>query len=268
MHEDESSPDGAGTGCNVQKRCVEAKSQHGEKTSRSRSRSPLHVSHTLLQSSRFPHQRSHSPRQRSLIPRQRSRSSSQRSRYPRDSIPHQQSHTPCQRSRSPYQRSHSPYQRSLTPRQSSHSSSQRSHTLRYSPPHQLSHFSHWWSHTPRRRNQHREGGDLFLLDNGKFQRRVLYLLAAIREKLSQVGQNCEPPDTQFHLEKINSRRELKNLEGHLADEGKKNLMSSYKPVDGHDEHGWHRAKESFWQNTALPSYNRCSTAVKTTIIRG
>ena len=34
------------------------------------------------------------------------------------------------------------------------------------------------------------------------------------------------------------------------------LQSSYKQVDGYNEHGWHRAKESLWQNTAQPSYNR------------
>ncbi|XP_078109943.1 uncharacterized protein LOC144520128 [Sander vitreus] len=32
------------------------------------------------------------------------------------------------------------------------------------------------------------------------------------------------PQTLFHLEKMNSRRELKNLERQLADEGKKNMM--------------------------------------------
>ncbi|KAK3544053.1 hypothetical protein QTP86_000397 [Hemibagrus guttatus] len=42
--------------------------------------------------------------------------------------------------------------------------------------------------------------------NHKFQRRVLYLLADIWTKLSQVGQNYEPPSSHFHLEKINSRR--------------------------------------------------------------
>ena len=64
----------------------------------------------------------------------------------------------------------------------------------------------------------------------EFQRRVLYLLADIREKLSQVGQNCEPPDSQFHLVKMNSRRELKNLEGQLADKGKKNQFNYARPI--------------------------------------
>ncbi|KAK3565924.1 hypothetical protein QTP86_021448, partial [Hemibagrus guttatus] len=39
-------------------------------------------------------------------------------------------------------------------------------------------------------------------------------------------QNCEPLNSHFHLEKITSRHELKNLEGQLTDEGKKNLMMS------------------------------------------
>ncbi|KAL0968193.1 hypothetical protein UPYG_G00263580 [Umbra pygmaea] len=105
-------------------------------------------------------------------------------------------------------------------------STKRSYSPRHSTPHQPSRSSHRWSHTSRRGNQHREGSDLFPLDNGKFQRRVLSLLADIREKMSQVGHNYEPPDSQFHLEKMNSRRELKNLKWPLADEVKKNMMMS------------------------------------------
>ncbi|XP_062338517.1 uncharacterized protein C2orf16-like [Osmerus eperlanus] len=204
-------------------------------TPRQRSHTPRQRSHTPRQRSHTPRQRSHTPRQRSHTPRQRSHTPRQRSHTPRQRshTPRQRSHTPRQRSHTPRQRSHTPRQRSYTPRQRSHTPRQRSHTPRqrsrsphHSSTHQHSQSTHQWSHTPHRGNQHKEGGEPFPLDNGKFQRRVLYLLADIREKLSQVGQNCEPPDSQFHLVKMNSRRELKNLEGQLADKGKKNLMMS------------------------------------------
>ncbi|KAA0702698.1 hypothetical protein E1301_Tti011216 [Triplophysa tibetana] len=47
-----------------------------------------------------------------------------------------------------------------------------------------------------------------------------------RAKLSEVGQNLESPESPFHLEKMNGRRELKNLEGQLACDEKRNVMVS------------------------------------------
>ncbi|KAA0720556.1 hypothetical protein E1301_Tti019686 [Triplophysa tibetana] len=81
-------------------------------------------------------------------------------------------------------------------------------SLQHSSQHQPSRSSYEFSHNP------------------EFQKRVLYLLSDIRAKLSEVGQNREPPESQFHLEKMNSRRELKNLEGQLADDEKRNVMKA------------------------------------------
>ncbi|XP_073672231.1 uncharacterized protein [Paramisgurnus dabryanus] len=227
---------------------------------KSRSRSPLHDSHFLLQSSRSPRHRSHTPSNRTVCQRSHTPSHStprQQSHTPHHSTSRKRSHTPCQvphsprhttsrhRSQSPThitprQRSQSPThstsrQRSRTPHLTT--SRHRSKSLTHSTPRQR-------SHTPRhsfsqcsnssyecfqrtsKGNQHREGGELFPLDNGKFQKQVIYLLSDIRAKLSEVGQNHEPPESQFHREKMNSRRELKNLEGQLADEEKRNLMVS------------------------------------------
>ncbi|XP_051993030.1 uncharacterized protein LOC127651291 [Xyrauchen texanus] len=163
-------------------------------TSRHRSRSPTHST---------PRKQFHTPRQRSHTPRHTT--SRHRSRSPTHSTPRQQFHTPSQRS-------HTPCHSSSRPRDSA--------------PHQRSRSPYECSQRPGWGNQHREGGELFPLDNGKFQRRVLYLLSDIRSKLSEVGQNREPPESQFHLEKMNARRELKNLEGQLADEKKRNVMVS------------------------------------------
>ncbi|XP_052420563.1 uncharacterized protein LOC127964403 [Carassius gibelio] len=190
---------------------------------KSRSRSPFHDS--LLQSSRSLSQWSHTP-SHSTVRQQshtlRHTTSRHRSQSPTHSTPRQRSRTPhhttsCHQYQSP---THStPRQWSRTPR---HSYSRP----RDSSPHQRSSSSYECSQRPARENQHREGGELFPLDNGKFQRRVLYLLSDIRAKLSEVGQNREPPESQFHLEKMNSRRELKNLEGQLAVEEKRNVMVS------------------------------------------
>ncbi|XP_042593642.1 uncharacterized protein LOC109076805 [Cyprinus carpio] len=202
---------------------------------KSRSRSPFHDS--LVQSSRSLRQWSHTPshstvRQQShtshhSTSRERSHTlrhttSHHRSHTPHHSTSRERSHTPhhttsCHRPQSP---THStPHQWSRTPR---HSSSRPQD----SSPHQRSSSSYEFSQRPARGNQHREGGELFPLDSGNFQRRVLYLLSDIRAKLSEVGQNREPPESQLHLEKMNSRRELKNLEGQLAIEEKRNVMVS------------------------------------------
>ncbi|XP_026095543.1 serine/arginine repetitive matrix protein 5-like isoform X2 [Carassius auratus] len=192
-------------------------------TSRHRSQSPTHS--TPRQRSRTPHHTTSCHQYQSpthSTPRQRSRTphhttSCHQYQSPTHSTPRQRSRTPRHRSKSPTRST--PRQWSRTPR---HSYSRP----RDSSPHQRSSSSYECSQRPARENQHREGGELFPLDNGKFQRRVLYLLSDIRAKLSEVGQNREPPESQFHLEKMNSRRELKNLEGQLAVEEKRNVMVS------------------------------------------
>ncbi|KAA0705191.1 hypothetical protein E1301_Tti017778 [Triplophysa tibetana] len=265
-----------------------------ENMSKSRSRSPLHDSHFLLQSSRSPRQRSQT---------QHHSTSHHRSQSPTHSTPRQEFHTPRQRSHTPRQRSqlHASAPKLQASAPTLHASAPTLHasapTLHASAPTLHATVLHATVPNLRPTALHTSGTILHtivlhatipnlrptaphasspalqttaLYASGPtlpttdpplcstalnisppallmsfptvqvggtstertesyshwIMERVLYLLSDIRAKLSEVGQNREPPESQFHLEKMNSRRELKNLEGQLADDEKRNVMVS------------------------------------------
>ena len=52
------------------------------------------------------------------------------------------------------------------------------------------------------------------------------MLSDIRSKLMEAGDQSLPPDSQFHLEKVDSKAELRDLDIQLESEDKKRLMVS------------------------------------------
>ncbi|KAK7143953.1 hypothetical protein R3I93_014957 [Phoxinus phoxinus] len=64
------------------------------------------------------------------------------------------------------------------------------------------------------------------MEEKKFQKRVLFLLADMRAKLSEAGRFYEPPHSQFHLELIDSVDQLQQLNRQLTSEEKRKLMTA------------------------------------------
>ncbi|XP_061740099.1 serine/arginine-rich splicing factor 4-like isoform X2 [Nerophis ophidion] len=66
----------------------------------------------------------------------------------------------------------------------------------------------------------------FPMEEGKFQKRVFFLLMDMRATISDLGKKYEPVDSQFHVEMINRRKGLAQLERKLADGDYRKLLTS------------------------------------------
>ncbi|XP_061760995.1 arginine and glutamate-rich protein 1-B-like isoform X2 [Nerophis ophidion] len=66
----------------------------------------------------------------------------------------------------------------------------------------------------------------FPMEEGKFQKRVFFLLMDMRATISDLGKKYEPVDSQFHVEMINRRKGLAQLEQKLADGDDRKLLTS------------------------------------------
>ncbi len=86
---------------------------------------------------------------------------------------------------------------------------------------------------------------LSLVWHSEFQKRVLYLLADMRAKLSEAGRFYEPPHSQFHLELIDSVDQLQQLNRQLTSEEKRKLMVGY----------YEKGKQTFANRCNYSTYN-------------
>lgn len=59
-----------------------------------------------------------------------------------------------------------------------------------------------------------------------FQKRVLHLLTEIRNAVQQVGQRCEPLESEFHLSQATEFDQFQALENSIADMETKKLLVS------------------------------------------
>ena len=65
-----------------------------------------------------------------------------------------------------------------------------------------------------------------LIESSELQKRVLYVLSDTRAKLMELGRRYEPSSSQFYIETINRRKELKELERRLRSGEEKEVMVS------------------------------------------
>ncbi|XP_061731594.1 arginine and glutamate-rich protein 1-B-like [Nerophis ophidion] len=84
--------------------------------------------------------------------------------------------------------------------------------------------------TSRKKHQYtistKDDDQKFPMDEGKFQKRVFFLLMDMRATISDLGKKYEPVDSQFHVEMINRRKGLAQLERKLADGDYRKLLTS------------------------------------------